>query len=150
MPMLRVKYNSTPVMTVRRSKHWTKKMVYIVLADRRVRYHFGRSRVIYIGTTKRGEGRPASNAASKSLKAFEGREKLHGVKSTEVRILTCQKKQNVPTWEFLESALLVVFRNLYGELPEFNKKLEKFRRVEDVDDYFREKRLRAIIRGFEN
>lgn len=148
MAKLRVK-GPTPVMTVRRSRYWTKKMVYVVLADRPIKYHSGRSRVIYIGTTKRGEGRPASNAASKSMKAFERRDRFRGVRSTEVCILTCQKKQNVQTWELLECALLVVFKYLHGQLPEFNYKLEKLRRIEDVDEYFREKRLRAILRGFE-
>jgi hypothetical protein len=121
-------------------------MVYVVLANRPAHYVGGKSRVVYIGTTKKGEGRPASNAAKKSLDAFE---ELHGTKSTQVVILITQKRQNVETWALLESALLVVFKSLYGDLPHFNKRLERFRRVEQVEEYFREKRLRKILRGFE-
>ena len=150
MAKLKVKCNSKPVMTVRRSRDWTKKMVYVLLADKPIKYSSGRSRVIYIGTTKKGEGRPASNSASKSLRAFSDRKRFRGIKGTEVRILTCQKGQNLHSWELLESALLVVFRHLYGKLPEFNKKLEKFRHIEDVDDYFRERRLRTILRDLEH
>jgi hypothetical protein len=143
---LRVKYKHEPVMEVHRSKLWGRKMVYVVLVDRPYKYIGGRSRVVYIGTTKKGEGRPASNAAKKSLEAFD---KIHGVKSTHVIILVTQKRQSVETWAVLESALLIVFKSLYGQLPKFNKRLERFRRIEDVQEYFQVKRLWRVLRGFE-
>lgn len=146
MAKLKVKYKSNPVMTVRRSHFWARKLVYVVLANKLIKYPEGRSRVIYIGRTKKGEGRPASNAASKSLEAFEN---LHGVKFTEVRILVSQKRQNLETWAKLESALLVLFKHLYGKLPQYNKKLEEFHHIEQVERFFSEKRLRFILREFE-
>jgi hypothetical protein len=121
-------------------------MVYIILADKRVRYPNGRSRVIYIGTTKRGSRRPASNAADKAMKAFE---ELYGVKNIHVHLLTCQARQAVKTWEELESALLVTFKFLYGKLPRFNYKMGSCRDVDDIK-LFKEKKLRSILRGFEN
>ncbi len=147
MSKLRVTYKPKPAMRVNRSSLWSKKMVYVVLADRAIPYANGRSRVIYIGTTKKGESRPASNAASKSLSAFD---ELRGVKSTEVNLLVSQKRRNVETWAKLESALLVVFRALYGVLPRFNKRLEEFRRLEQVEKYFHSKRLIRVLRNFEN
>ena len=111
-------------MTVTRRSLWSKKMVYVILADKRIEYPHGRSRVIYIGTTKRGSRRPATNAADKAMKAFN---ELRGVKNIHVRILTCQARQSVKTWEELESALLVTFKYLYGRLPQFNYKRGSYR-----------------------
>jgi len=146
MSKLRVTYRWDPAMKVHRSSLWTKRMVYVLIANRAIKYLNGRSRVIYIGTTKRGERRPASSAASKSIQAFA---ELRGVKWTEVHLLSSERRPNTETWRLLESALLIVFRSLYGKLPYFNKRLDDFRKLEQVDDYFRSKNLIKILRGFE-
>jgi hypothetical protein len=52
-------------------------MVYILAANKDFKYQNGRSRIIYIGATKRGAGRPAASAVNKASQAFG---KLHGAK----------------------------------------------------------------------
>ena len=77
------------------------------------------------------------------MRAFR---EIRGVKSVDVKILTCKKRQSVTTWEYLESALLVVHKHLYGCLPYFNRKLEQFKHIDDVEWYFKERHLRDVLR----
>lgn len=93
-------------------------MVYILAGNRYFRYKNGRSRIIYIGTTKRGAGRPATSAVNKASQAFG---KLHGLKTIEVHIATCRPRKAMKTWKHLESSLLDAFRREYFELPKYNK-----------------------------
>lgn len=86
------------------------KLVYILVADRRLRYPKGRSRVAYIGTTSRGMARVASSVASRAEAILA----IHGVRSFEARVVTCQPRQRVRTWLKLERALLIKFKHVYG------------------------------------
>lgn len=145
MRSLNIRYSKTPLLTVRRSSRWKRRMVYILLADKTHRYLSGkRSRIIYIGTTGKGARRPATSAVDKASEAFS---ELHGVKEIEVHIATCRGRKRMRTWEHLESALLATFRELHFELPTYNKKKGS---VEDTDDIklFRRKALRKLIREF--
>jgi len=118
MRALQIKCSKKPLLSVVRSRHWTRKMVYVLLANKAYKYKNGRSRIIYIGTTARGAGRPATSAVDKASEAFAD---LHGVKTIDVHIVTCGKRKATRSWEELESALLHTFRNLYFELPKYNK-----------------------------
>jgi hypothetical protein len=93
-------------------------MVYILAANKYIPYKNGRSQILYIGTTKKGAGRPAASAVGKASEVFY---KLHGVKTIDVHIATCAKRNKVQTWKELESALLDAFRKRYFELPHYNK-----------------------------
>ncbi|HUJ30484.1 MAG TPA: hypothetical protein VLY23_04340 [Candidatus Acidoferrum sp.] len=115
---LKIKSSKKPLLTVVRSKHWTRKMVYVLLANKAYKYKNGKSRIVYIGTTAKGAGRPAASAVDKASEAFAN---LHGVKTIEVHIVTCSRRRAIRSWEQLESALLHTFRNLYFELPKYNK-----------------------------
>jgi hypothetical protein len=118
-------------------------MVYILLANRSYRYNSGRrSRIIYIGTTKKGARRPATSAVEKASEAFAT---LHGVKEIEVRIATCRGRKRMRTWEHLESGLLASFRDLHWELPKYNKKKGAKQRIQ----LFRQKALEKLILQFE-
>jgi hypothetical protein len=121
-------------------------MVYFLVSNKGIKYPSGkRSRIIYIGTTKRGSERPATSAAEKAIKAFMG---LRGVKNVDLHIFTCQGRKHVKTWLALESAFLAIFWERYFSLPHFNRKKGK-----DVDTdqvtLFRSARLRSVIRQFE-
>jgi hypothetical protein len=118
MAALKIKCSKKPLLTVTRSKHWTRKMVYLLLANKAYKYKNGRSRIVYIGTTAQGAGRPATSAVDKASEAFAN---LHGVKTIEVHIVTCSRRKATQSWKELESALLYTFRNLYFELPTYNK-----------------------------
>src|SRR6266852_9727613 len=118
MHKLKIRASKTTLLTMTRSHQWTDRMVYILAANKYLKYKNGRSRILYIGTTKKGAGRPAASAVNKASEAFY---KLHGVKTIEVHVATCSPRRNLPTWKRLESALLNTFRNKYFELPRYNK-----------------------------
>jgi hypothetical protein len=120
MRRLKIKSSKTSLLIITRSPQWIDKMVYVLaLAENKFwKYRNGRSRIIYIGTTKKGAGRPAASAVNKASQAFG---KLRGVKTIEVHIATCLPHRKQKTWKHLESALLDTFRNNYHELPYYNK-----------------------------
>lgn len=140
MCTLKVKCSKSSLLTVTRSSQWNDKMVYILVANKYFDYPNGRSRIIYIGTTKKGAGRPASSAVNKASQVFG---KLRGVKTIEVHIATCRPRRAMPTWKRLEAALLDTFRNRYFRLPKYNKKKPKSK-----DGLFRPNALAKIIRQF--
>jgi hypothetical protein len=146
MRTLRVKCSKDAVLSVKRSKQMERKrMVYILLANKAYKYPNGRrrSRIIYIGTTGQGVGRPATSAVNKASEAFE----LRGVKSIDVHIVTCGGRKAVKTWLHLEASLLAVFRTRYFDLPIYNKKTGSVRYGEDVT-LFRRKALEKILLRF--
>jgi hypothetical protein len=124
MRRLKIKISNTSLLTVTRSPQWNDKMVYILAANKYFKYQNGRSRIIYIGTTRKGAGRPATSAVNKASQAFG---KLHGVKTIEVHIATCRPRRNLQTWKFLEAALLDTFLNRYFQLPKYNKARPKLK-----------------------
>jgi hypothetical protein len=146
IPTLRVKCSKNPLLTVKRSTQLGgKRMVYILLANKPYKYPNGkrRSRIIYIGTTGKGAGRPATSAVNKASEAFE----LRGVKTIDVHIVTCGSRKAVKTWLHLEASLLAVFRTRYFDLPIYNRKTGSVRYAEDVT-LFRRKALEQILLKF--
>jgi hypothetical protein len=120
-------------------------MVYILVANKSYEYDSGkRSHIIYIGTTGKGAGRPATSAVDKASEAFA---ELRGVKTIEVHIATCRGRKRMRTWEHLESALLATFRDLHWELPTYNKRKGSVTHMEDVK-FFSHRALRKLILRF--
>lgn len=115
-------------------------MVYVLVASKMLKYPYGKSKIAYIGTTKKGIQRVAQSVAY-SADHILG---LHGVRSFEARIVSCRRRQNVSTWEKLESALLLAFRREFGKVPRFNQKGAKMNERDEFT-YFNEKRIREII-----
>lgn len=60
----------------------------------------------------------------------------------EVRIVTCGVRQNVQTWAKLERALLLVFREMYGEIPRCNAQTPT---ESDEFRYFKRERIKDIL-----
>jgi|SRR5438876_2359149 len=118
MRKLKIRSSKTSLLTLTRSRQWTDRRVYILAANKYLKYQNGRSRIIYIGTTKKGADRPAASAVNKASAAFY---KLHGVKTIEVHIATCSPRRNLATWKRLESSLIDAFRKRYFEPPKYNK-----------------------------
>jgi hypothetical protein len=85
MKHLKIRSSKTSLLTVTRSPQWINNMVYVLTANKYFKYRNGRSRIVYIGTTKKGAGRPAASAVNKASQAFGV---LRGVKSIEVHIAT--------------------------------------------------------------
>ncbi len=137
---LRIKYRDRPAVVVHRAAFKDNKLVYVGRANRRYRYPWGRSRIVYIGTTKRGARRVASSAAKKGEDLlFE-----HGISEVEFSVVTCAKLQSVATWKKLERALLIKFREKYGAVPRGNFQGKKMK-WDDEKDYFSHKRLDAVL-----
>jgi len=116
------------------------RLVYVLVADKPQRYREGRSRIVYIGTTKKGVARVAQSAAARAEEILS----LHGVRAFEARIVTCSPRQNVATWRKLERALLLGFRERFGQVPRCNSHGKKMR-VTDEFGYFAKKRILSII-----
>jgi hypothetical protein len=111
------------------------------VANKYLSYRNGRSHILYIGTTKRGAGRPAASAVNKASEVFY---KLHGVKTIDVHIATCTKRSKVQTWKELESALLDAFRKRYFELPRYTKV-----RPKPTEGLFGSASLQKLVARFE-
>jgi hypothetical protein len=140
MRKLKVKTSKQALLTLTRSRQWTDKMVYILAANKSHKYKNGRSRILYIGTTKKGADRPAASAVNKASEAFY---KVRGVKTIDVHVVTCSPRKAMQTWRRLESSLLDVFRNKYFELPKYNRV-----RPTAIEGLFATKALDKIISKF--
>lgn len=137
---LKVKWQRTPAIVINRTAFRDNKVVYVARTNKKARYPLGRSRIAYIGTTKKGARRIASSAA------VRGEELLYeyGMKHLEFIVVTCGKVQSVETWRKLERALLIRFRELYGRIPRANKAGERIRWNDELR-YFRIEKLDRIL-----
>lgn len=107
------------------------KLVYVILADKKLKYPKGKSRIAYIGTTKKGGVRVAASAAERGEQVLG----LHGVREFTVRILSARPRQNVKIWYKLEHALLWSFKETYGRVPKCNS-TKKTKTENGVFKYF--------------
>ncbi|MGH9684562.1 MAG: hypothetical protein ACRD4S_13245 [Candidatus Acidiferrales bacterium] len=145
MRALQIRVTNEPLLTIRRSKRWKKRLVYILAANVSFKYKSGeRSYIIYIGTTGKGGRRPATSASDKASEAFY---ELRGVKEIRVHIATCKGRKRIKTWEHLESALLAVFTQMHWELPKYNKRKGDIANPRDIK-LFSKKALEKMILKF--
>jgi hypothetical protein len=119
------------------------KLVYVLLADRKLSYGQKirkKSRIVYIGTTKTGISRIAQSVAARAEDIFS----IPGVMSFHVRIVTCRPRRRVKTWRKLERALLISFREHFGEVPLCNSHGKKMRRTNEFQ-FFAEAGIKSLI-----
>lgn len=114
------------------------KLVYLLIADKRLNYSKGKSRIAYIGTTQRGIARIARSVAVRADDILS----LHGVRAFHARIVTCRPRQRVETWKKLERALLIRFREQFGDVPVCNHHGKNMKRGDEFE-YF-------AVRGVDN
>ena len=69
---------------------------------------------------------------------------LPGINTLEARIITCNGRSKVKTWEKLERALLLEFRREYGEVPVGNTQGKGIREGDEFK-YFQRTRIRSIV-----
>ena len=138
---LRISLKRSAAIEVDRISIGRLKLAYVACADRKLRYTKGRSRIAYIGTTKTGFQRVAQSAANRAddIPGLRGVNKLH------VRIVTCTSRQHVKTWHKLERALIIAFRERFGEIPKCNSQGKRFVWTEAEDKLFRKRRLLNVI-----
>jgi hypothetical protein len=137
---LKVSLNRKHALEVTRIAVGGHKLVYVLTANKKFPYLNGKSCVAYIGTTKKGIQRVASSAASHAEDILA----QYGVKRITARIITCKARPNVKTWVKLERALLLVFREMYGEVPSFNKQGHKIKETDEFE-YFKRDKLRNLL-----
>jgi hypothetical protein len=116
MRRLSISLMNPPAITVTRVSTRQQRICYLIVANKVMKYPNGRSKVVYIGTTQNGVHRLASSAAYWADAVLGG----HGTTQFEIRVVRCSPRQGVKTWRKLERALLLTFRDLYGDLPRFN------------------------------
>ena len=137
---LTVKRQQTPAIVINRTAFRDNKLVYLARTNKPQRYPWGRSKIAYIGTTKKGARRIASSAAVRGEDLLE----KYGMKHLEFYVVTCGKVQGVETWRKLERALLIKFREKFGAIPKANKAGTKIR-WKDERKYFRPEKLDRIL-----
>ena len=116
------------------------RLVYVICADKKLKYPKGYSQIAYIGTTKNGIARVATSAAFRSWDVLWSR----GVQSADVRIVTCRPRQGFKSWVKLERALILAFREKFGEPPMCNVQ-GRAMKLRDEFDRFSFERLSRII-----
>ena len=108
---LKIKFSENPSIIIHRTAVRHDKLVYIARANKKRGYPLrNKSRIVYIGTTKKGARRIASSAASKGEQLLDE----YGMKHLEFNIVTCSRRQSVETWKKLERALIIRFRERFG------------------------------------
>lgn len=137
---LSVKLRRQDAMRVTRVAVGSAKLVYVIVADKKLAYPNGRSRIAYIGTTKNGVSRLAQSAAYRTDEILGRR----GVQSFRVHVVTCRPRQKVKTWFKLERAFLLVFRETFGKVPVCNSH-GKGITVHDEFSYFARTRIQRVI-----
>lgn len=137
----------TPVLKVYKEIVKEERVIYLIRADKAVLYKARKkkSRIIYIGTTKRGELRIGESAIDKAIKAFERKKGDPPTpKELEVFVWYTTGLQKKKMWEIFEAAALLAFSQRYGDLPKYNDKYQS-KLEEDARLYFNIEGLREKI-----
>jgi hypothetical protein len=136
----RISLKKREAMTVDRVSVGKLKFAYVICVDRKVKYEKGRSRIVYIGTTKKGINRVSQSAATRFDAVFE----LKKVDRFMVYIITCTRRRHVKTWHQLERALLLVFKGMFGEIPTCNSHGKNYS-WRGEEKLFAPSRLKAVL-----
>lgn len=149
MKKLKINHDTTPALTINRNAIESQnELVYLALANRPLNYSRGKSRIVYIGTTKTGSHRLTQSASERANELL----KLHGVTSLDFHIVTCSKpsssNEETKEWKVLESAFLIKFLHRFGETPKCNKTGHLLVWEGKVSDFFEEEKIRSIINEF--
>jgi hypothetical protein len=137
---LKVSLKRKPALTIRRVALEHERLVYVICADKKLKYENGYSQIAYFGTTKNGISRVATSAAFRSWDVLWSR----GVQSADVRIVTCRPRQGFKSWLKLERALILAFWQKFGEPPMCNIQ-GRAMKLKDEFDRFSFDRLSQII-----
>ena len=132
-----IRLNNRVAASVTRDCLRDKRLVYFILADKKLQYPKGRSRIAYIGTTRKGMSRILSSLAFRAKKILRER----GVRECHVKLVACAERPGFETWRILERELLVGFRKLFGTVPRFNTQGKGVKRP----GYFTSARVQRVI-----
>lgn len=136
-------------MTVHTASIGVRRLVYLLVANRPIKYAKDYSRIVYIGTTERGIRRVASSASSKATQALE---QLHGIRRLDAFVVWSRSKKGRQTvkgqnfWRILERGLIISFRRRYGEIPRLNNQGTGFKERNEFAVFARKNVERIISR----
>jgi hypothetical protein len=134
-----------PVMTLGRAALGADRLVYIVAANKPITYPRGRSRIVHIGTTKRGVRRIASSVAHRAEELFS----RPGVRTADTHLLTYARRVGPQkVWLKLQRAMLFMFQSECGNIPILNR-IGRHIWPGPEFDYFSRRSLLKRIREFE-
>lgn len=126
----RISQPDDPVLTVELAADFNDQVVYLLVANRLQDYEYGKSRIVYVGRTDRGVKRISESASDKIAQAYE-----HDIDRIKAYIVYCnpqdQEKASLP--DMLERVLMIRFKQIFGDLPKFNKRGFK---LGDEQEYF--------------
>ena len=138
----------TPAVTVNREAMKQDAIVYVLCADKQIRYRKKRSRIVYIGMTESGVHRVAKSAAERA----EAILKKNGVRSFQAKVVHYSEKliDMRQTWlkrppNLLERALLIAFAEEYGEKPCCNGSGHNMRPIYGEFERFSRARIGVIL-----
>jgi hypothetical protein len=106
----RINQEFDPVLSVHIAATKTKRLVYLLVAHKPIRYGKYRSRIVYVGTTGRGVSRIASSASSRIVQAVD---EIRGLQRLDAYVVWArskrgqQTKQGTHFWKILERAILL-------------------------------------------
>ncbi|MGH9028832.1 MAG: hypothetical protein ACRDV4_04375 [Acidimicrobiales bacterium] len=129
-----------PAMTVTRLAGAPKKLCYIVTANKIVAYPTGRSKVVFIGATDEGISRLVTTVAARTEEILSNHDLTH----FEAHVVTCNSLPRIATWHKLERALVLTFRDVYGQPPLCNRHGAGFQE-EDEFSYFARERVLNVL-----
>lgn len=143
---MRVQLASKPAMSVHRRILTRDRIVYLLVGMKPFKYEAGRSRIAYIGTSKRGAHRVASSAAHRAEEVFAQR----GSRQMEIFIASCDSRPGLKSWKYLERALLAQFLAWYRELPLCNRQGKKYKFDEKLQRMFKLKAIHRVLMRFDS
>ena len=137
------------VLSVEISATKVKRLVYLLVANRPIRYQRNYSRILYVGTTEKGIRRVAQSA---SRRIVDARRELNGIRRLDAYVIWVrtkagpQSKKGMNFWRILERAVLLRFRELYNEPPHLNGTGHKMKERNEFDVFRRRAIDRIILR----
>ncbi len=129
-----------PAVAVTRLTATGNKVCYVVVANKIVAYRTGRSKVVFIGATDEGINRVVTSVAGRTEEILSNHDLTH----FEAHVITTRSLPRVDTWRKLERALLLTFRDLFGEPPLCNRHGAGIVE-EDEFNYFTRERVRNVL-----
>ena len=118
--MKKLKLNNTnakPVLHVSREALRKEKICYLAVSNKDIEYPYRKSRIAYIGTSERGHKRMLESAGRIAGKVLQ----KYGITGIDFHVVSCRGKRGGRSWEWLEKALLLSFKGIYGSVPFANK-----------------------------
>ena len=137
---LRISLSRQPAMELTRVGLAHEHLAYVLVARTPVRYPSGRSRIVAIGMSHHGLASVATSLARRAEEVLVKR----GISGCEVRVVTWRGRRRARAWEKLERAMLLAFRETFGDIPVGNTRGRNMRERDEFQ-YFSRSAVKQLI-----